>query len=32
MGPTHGAVVIDRLGNVYTSAQKGVVVFSPEGA
>lgn len=31
LGPTHGAVVIDRLGNIYTSAQKGVVVFSPEG-
>jgi hypothetical protein len=31
LGPTHGAVVIDRLGNVYTSAQKGVVVFSPQG-
>jgi hypothetical protein len=24
-------VVVDRLGNIYTSAQKGVVVFSPEG-
>jgi hypothetical protein len=31
LGPTHGAVVIDREGNIYTSAQKGVVVFSPEG-
>lgn len=31
LGPTHGGVVIDRLGNIYTSAQKGVVVFSPEG-
>jgi hypothetical protein len=31
LGPTHGAVVIDTEGNVYTSAQKGVVVFSPEG-
>lgn len=31
LGPTHGGVVIDKEGNVYTSAQKGVVVFSPEG-
>ena len=31
LGPTHGAVVIDKAGNIYTSAQKGVVVFSPQG-
>jgi len=31
LGPTHGAVVIDKAGNIYTSAQKGVVVFSPAG-
>lgn len=31
LGPTHGAVVIDKEGNVYTSANKGVVVFSPDG-
>jgi len=31
LGPTHGAVVIDSAGNIYTSAQKGVVVFSPQG-
>ena len=31
LGPTHGAVVIDRAGNIYTSAAKGVVVFSPDG-
>lgn len=31
VGPTHGAVVIDRAGNIYTSAQAGVFVFSPEG-
>jgi hypothetical protein len=31
LGPTHGSVVIDREGNIYTSAQKGVVVFSPDG-
>src|SRR5690349_1402589 len=31
LGPTHGAVVIDKEGNVYTSAYKGVVVFSSDG-
>lgn len=31
LGPTHGAVVIDKEGNIYTSANKGVVVFSPDG-
>ena len=31
LGPTHGAVVIDKDGSVYVSANKGVVVFSPEG-
>lgn len=31
LGPTHGSVVIDSQGNIFTSAQKGVVVFSPEG-
>ena len=31
LGPTHGAVVIDREGSIYVSANKGVVVFSPEG-
>ncbi len=31
LGPTHGAVVIDKAGNIYTSAKKGVVVFSPAG-
>ena len=31
LGPTHGGVVIDKAGNIYTSARKGVVVFSPEG-
>ncbi len=25
LGPTHGAVVIDQEGNIYTSANKGVV-------
>jgi len=31
LGPTHGSVVIDKDGNIYTSANKGVVVFTPEG-
>ena len=31
LGPTHGGVVVDSKGNVYTSADKGVVVFSPDG-
>ncbi len=31
LGPTHGGVVVDKAGNVYTSAEKGVIVFSPEG-
>lgn len=31
LGPTHGSVVIDKAGNIYTSADKGVVVFNPHG-
>jgi len=31
IGPTHGSVVIDEEGNIYTSAQLGVFVFSPDG-
>ncbi len=31
LGPTHGSVVIDKAGNIYTSANKGVVVFNPDG-
>jgi hypothetical protein len=31
LGPTHGAVAIDNSGNIYTSADKGVIVFSPDG-
>lgn len=31
LGPTHGGVAVDSKGNVYTSADKGVVVFSPDG-
>ncbi|MEW4564617.1 hypothetical protein AB1K70_18900 [Bremerella sp. JC770] len=32
IGSTHGSVVIDQEGNIYTSAQAGVFVFSPEGS
>lgn len=31
LGPTHGSVVIDKAGNIYTSANQGVIVFSPDG-
>src|SRR6478736_4017274 len=31
LGPTHGSVVVDKAGNIYTSTIKGVVVFSPDG-
>ena len=31
IGPTHGGVVVDKAGNVYTSADIGVFVFSPDG-
>jgi hypothetical protein len=31
LGPTHGAVVIDKEGNIYVSANKGVVVFDESG-
>lgn len=31
IGPTHGSVVIDKAGNIYTSADMGVFVFSPNG-
>ena len=31
LGPTHGGVVVDKSGNIYVSANKGVVVFSPKG-
>jgi hypothetical protein len=31
LGSTHGSVVIDKAGNIYTSAYIGVFVFSPEG-
>lgn len=32
IGSTHGSVVIDKSGNIYTSANAGVFVFSPDGA
>src|SRR5262249_30614580 len=31
LGPTHGSVVIDKAGNIYTSAHAGVFAFSPDG-
>jgi 6-bladed beta-propeller len=31
LGSTHGSVVIDKSGNVYTSAHAGVFVFAPDG-
>lgn len=31
IGPTHGSVVVDKSGNIYTSAQAGVFVFSSDG-
>jgi len=31
IGSTHGAVVIDKAGRIYTSAKLGVFVFAPDG-
>jgi 6-bladed beta-propeller len=31
IGPCHGGVVVDKDGNIYTSAHAGVLVFSPDG-
>ncbi|WP_435005362.1 6-bladed beta-propeller [Tundrisphaera lichenicola] len=31
IGPCHGSVVVDKEGNIYTSAHAGVFVFNPEG-
>lgn len=31
LGATHGGVVIDKAGNIYTSANIGIFVFSPDG-
>jgi hypothetical protein len=32
IGPTHGSIVVDKAGNIFTSANAGVFIFSPEGA
>lgn len=31
IGATHGGVVVDKAGHIYTSANMGVFVFSPDG-
>ncbi len=31
LGSTHGGVVVDKAGSVYTSSSLGIFVFSPEG-
>jgi len=31
LGSTHGGVVVDKAGSIYTSSSLGVFVFSPEG-
>jgi hypothetical protein len=31
LGGTHGGVVVDKAGNIHVSANKGVVVFTPDG-
>ena len=31
LGQTHGGVVVDKAGTIYTSAHAGVFAFSPEG-
>jgi hypothetical protein len=31
IGSTHGGVVVDKAGNIYTSSSLGIFVFSPEG-
>jgi len=31
LGPTHGGVVIDEEGHIYTSANGGIFVFTPDG-
>lgn len=31
LGSTHGGVVVDKAGSVYTSSSLGVFVFSPDG-
>ena len=31
IGPTHGGVAVDSRGNIFTSADAGLFVFSPDG-
>ena len=31
IGPCHGSVVVDKEGNIYTSAHAGIFIFSPDG-
>ena len=31
IGPTHGSVVVDSRGQIYTSSNLGIFVFSPDG-
>ena len=31
IGSTHGGVVVDKSGNIYTSSSLGIFVFSPDG-
>lgn len=31
IGATHGSVVVDKAGHIYTSAKRGVFIFSPDG-
>lgn len=31
IGSTHGGVVIDKSGNIYTTSSLGIFVFSPDG-
>lgn len=31
LGSTHGGVAVDKDGNIYVSANRGVIVFAPDG-
>ena len=31
LGSTHGGVVVDKAGNIYTTSSLGIFVFSPDG-
>ena len=31
LGATHGSVVIDKAGHIYTSTEQGVFAFTPDG-